>query len=265
MSDPDPYKYHEFMWNPSDVKEFAKLFNIKEKHLAMCIYLTARRKYYPELSDISLIVNRGIVCGGDYFENDFHRTILKLNTPIECYEDEGLPIPTEAFGIYVIINPKDTFKALAASMFRCVDHISKGEEMINAFKAFKVELPKTSLKTDKYKQIDIDTKEVGKISSVNDLFESLQFKPLLSVETRGGFHIVYNCEAENIKQINKSFYEFKQNTLMIKSNPKHKPTKDYWFSVTKEPMIILPGTFQGGFKTRIITIENWLYEQGVGY
>lgn len=252
--------WYEFVYDDEAIKQFANLFNLTNKNLAMCIYLMARRKYFPQLSEKSIIVNRGIVCGGERFVLDFHKTIVKMETRIGTYEDGDVPIPNNAFAIYAIINPKDTFKALSKTMLICAESISDGDEMPNAYKTFRVQLPKANIKGDKFRQIDLDTKNIDEIKSVSDLFNSLNFKPEITVETRGGFHIVYNTKIDNIKEIHRRFYEFKNNTLI-----NNKRIKDYWFSITNETMSIVPGTFQGGFKTRVITIDDWLFEKGVGF
>ena len=252
--------WHEFICNADDIKRFAEIFKVSEKHMAVCTYLTARRKYYPALSNACLIVNRGIVCGGDRFEKDFYKTILKLETPVGSYDDNDVPIPTEAFAIYVILNPKDTFKALATSMPKCAETISDGREIPNAYKVFRTELPNTVSRHNKYKQIDIDTKDYSNILDLDSFFESLQFTPLLTVETHGGFHIVYDTASPNIKELHKRFYEFRQTTQFTKPSSDGKMVKDYWFSITKEAMVILPGTFQGGFQTRIISIRDWVHD-----
>ena len=74
--------WHNFVHNPEDIKLFASIFQVEQRHLALCLYLTMRRKYYPSLSHGITIVNRIAVTGGPDFVKKLYQSVLKLETPV---------------------------------------------------------------------------------------------------------------------------------------------------------------------------------------
>lgn len=249
--------WHKFIHNPEDIKRFGSVFEVSKKHLALCLYLTMRRKYYPSLSHGTTIVNRIAITGGNDFIKRLYQNILKLETPIGTYTDGDLIVPDEAFALYVMVDPKDTFRALAKVLDRCIEAITAGEEIPNAHSLYREEIPKShALNVTKYKQIDLDTKDIDKVRTVDSLLTSLNIPIVISIETRGGFHLVYTNNTD--KDSGRKLHEFKQTTSFQKKNVEGKMVTDHWFSVTNGPTVILPGTYQGGFPTRIISLKDWL-------
>lgn len=239
-------KWHTIIHNPDDIKRFGRIFGIDKRNLAMCLYLTLRRKYYPSASQGTIILNRVVVGGGHDFEDKLYRHILRLETPIGSYFDSGHEIPDGVLALYVIVDPKDTVKALSRSLSRCVEAFTNEEEEIpNGLNLFREELAKSNLTGYKYRQIDLDTKETERVELVNKLLKELKVEVLICIETRGGFHIVYRDIGDKI--MNKTLHEFKQRS------------KD-WFSIINQPMVIMPGTYQGDFPARIISLDGWLNE-----
>ena len=273
-------QWHKIIHDPDDIKQFASIFSIRKRNLALCMYLTARRKYFPSLTAGTLILQRPIVTGGEYFEGHLYQNVLRLETPIGSYLDKDNILPTEALALYVLIDPKDTIKAMSKTLTTCVETFTNGEELPNAYKLYREEISKCNInnvkESIKYRQIDIDTKQLEYIIQTNDLLTKLNIPIILCVETRGGFHIVYSPDLnnsdkninqspegfkQNSKDIGRSLHEFKQTTMFTKPNINGKMVKDYWFSITNQPNIIMPGTYQGGFPTRIITLSDWIKDQ----
>ena len=248
--------FHTFIYNLNDIKQFGSIFNLNQKHLALCLYLTVRRKYYPTLSRGAIIVNRITVTGGDDFEKRLYQNILRLETPIGSYTDGDIIVPNEALALYVNIEPKDTVKALTRTLSRCMEAISDREEIPDAYALYREEISKSEVKGIKYRQIDLDTKDINKVKQVDELITTLEIPILICIETRGGFHIVYKDDIT--KETKRLLHEFKQNTSFCKLNVEGKMVTDHWFSITSSPRVIMPGTYQGGFPTRIITLNQWL-------
>ena len=87
------------------------------------------------------------------------------------------------------------------------------------------------------------------INGVKDLVK-------IVVETRGGYHIVYQS-SKSIKH--KELWEFAQSTAFFKDNREGKPIKDHWFSITNQPNVIIPGTYQGSFQAKIC--QNFFHSE----
>lgn len=250
--------HHKFIHNIDDIYKFAQIFNLTEENLVLCFYLIARRKYYPLLSKQSIIVHKGIIGGSEDFINKLYRSILRLETPIGSYTDNDDAIPDEAFALYCLLNPKDTIKALSKTLSKCVDSLTDNTKIPNGYKLYRTELCNTNSKFNfrNYKQIDLDTKDIDNIRVTNELIKNLNLDIVISVETRGGFHIIY--ADQNDKTVNKQIFEFKQKTKFTKTDVNGKNVTDFWFSIGKNSMVIVPGVYQGGFATRIITLDEWL-------
>ena len=237
------------------IKRFDELFLPNENHLAINLSLVARKKYAPDLPDSVYILSRVIV-GGDQNRNKaaahLHRYILRLETPYGSYVDKNdQPISNDALALYAFIDPKDTVKALSATLNECVEKMSNGESVPNAFNLYKDQINKSKAPptAEQYRQIDLDTKDSKHIETVKELLVKTGVKVLMAVETRGGYHLVYKPD-RSIN--NKLLYEFKETTKFETLDRNGKPVKDHWFSITNSPMVIVPGTYQGGFKTLIV-------------
>lgn len=255
---------HSLIHNREDIYTFASLFHIEKKHLALCLNLTMRKKYYPIPSSGTNIINRIIITGGKDFENKLYQAILKLEPPVGSYIDGDVIVPNEALALYALLEPKDTIKALSRTMAKCVEAMTDLEEMPNAYSLYRTEIGKCSIKNKKYRQIDLDTKDIDKINIVNSMLKRLNVFIIICIETRGGFHIVYTARHDDIylgKDINRELYAFKQTTAFEKENIEGHMVKDYWFSITSDPNIIVPGVYQGGFPARIINLDDWLLLQ----
>lgn len=248
--------HHHIIHDPSQVKIFAELFVPLKAHQAINLSLIARRKYAPTLTESAYILQR-VIIGGDEnrtrAEDHLYRYLLRLECPVGSYIDkEERPIPDESLAVYAFIDPKDTIKALSSTLHECVERMSNGDSLPNAFNLYKEQITKTkSIGGEKYRQLDIDTKDSENIQIVRDLLFRAKIKPLITVETRGGYHVIYR----NKKEIDHKFlHDFKKSTVFEKPNVYGVSTKDYWFSITGYSMMIVPGTYQGGFKTKISKI-----------
>jgi len=79
-------------------------------------------------------------------------------------------------------------------------------------------------------------------------------------ETRGGFHIVYvKSKAINSRLL----HEFKLETEFKKTAVDGTIVKDYWFSQTNQPLVVIPVTLQGGFKATNVTLEQFKEKCGI--
>jgi hypothetical protein len=159
---------------------------------------------------------------------------------------------------YVIIGAKDTVKALARSLTRCVEALTDGNE-INGYSIYREEIPKCETTGGPtYRQIDLDTKDVDEVRMCNTLLQETNIKVIATIETRNGFHILVRNEGPGSKDAFRRMHEFKTQTQFQKKSVKGTPVTDHWFSLTNSPVVILPGTYQGGFPARLITLDAWL-------
>ena len=85
---------------------------------------------------------------------------------------------------------------------------------------------------DKFLKLDVDTKEEEKIVSLRGFLKE-SFIPIhMVIESRGGYHVVIRKSVIGVKH--KNLYDF---CTFNKS----------WISIEKSPLVVIPGTYQGGF------------------
>ena len=99
-------------------------------------------------------------------------------------------------------------------------------------------------------QIDFDTKDIKEVENAKKVFEKVGILKRLVcvVETKNGYHIVYQNSRTEID--GKILHEYRLSTKMITTTRTNKKLEAPVFSITHEPLVVIPGTYQGGFKVR---------------
>ena len=237
---------HHIIHDPEQVKRFAKLFVPTVKHHAIVFQLFSRRKYYSKLPKSEYIISR-IVAPGDSDPDTIYRSLLKTQVPVGAYTADEFIIPDGSTVLYCLIRPKDMIKAMTKSLTYCVAALSgdAGCPMRNPYGLYKKEIGTSGVACEnKLTQIDIDTKDAKSITDIAELLQKAGVKPLVTIETRGGYHVIYN---KTSSVDNRALYEYKMATAFEKAAVNGKMVKDYIFSITHEPNIAVPGTLQGGY------------------
>jgi len=231
---------YKFVGNEEDVNTFFDM-HIKNSFGGFLILPLARRKYYLSLSDSQINISTKIV----YKESDLLNELQRYEVAIGLYKDKNGAIPNEAFGMYLSANPMDELEGFFSfqkdMLERIRQHINGNETNLNRIMSiFKSHLHKTVLQ--RYLKLDIDTKEPKNIEILTDFFKQNGINPYLIIETRGGYHILLDNVCGSHHSI---LYKFaKEHPLFI--------------TIEKNGMIVIPGTYQGGFLTRIVTISQLL-------
>ncbi len=244
---------YQVIHDPIQVMEFINLFIPDQKHHALVFQLFARRKYNAVLSKSEFILNR-IIIGGNIMPAMALKSIQKLEIPIGYYtgsNDEC--IPNDSLALYCLLRPKDMVKAMSKTLTQCINFLSSDDEPRNPMSMYKVEIGKSgyNCKDDKLMQIDLDSKDAVVIHEVKKLFEKINLTVLMTVETRGGYHIIYH-KSSDIDY--KSLYEYTMKNVVEHIGHDGKKYKDKVFSICNEPNVIVPGTYQGGFKANKVDI-----------
>lgn len=252
-------KHYQVVYDPKQVKKFATIFLPKSTQQCLVIYLCARRKYDQNLSKSQLILNRTIIHGGrddslqDIGDN-FVRKLYRHHVPIGSYvHDSNIPISQEAMCTYALLVPKDPIKAMTKVLPKFVESLIERTVVPKPFNALVNEVGKTNAVVPKEEQlmmVDLDTKDQEHLEQTRDLLvaSNVSKHVKICIETRGGYHIIYT-KGGDIDS--KRLFDFKLATKFLKPNVHGDMVPDYWFSLAKAAMSIIPGTLQGGFKARI--------------
>jgi hypothetical protein len=98
----------------------------------------------------------------------------------------------------------------------------------------------------RFEKLDVDSKEADLVGSLKALFAEHAIKPAFVIESKNGFHVVVdNKRSYGSKTGRKALLAFLE-------------TNAAWIHVEDKnthPSVIVPGTLQGGFPTRLI--DDW--------
>ncbi len=270
---------YQFIGNEEDVRKFYQLhisqFNTHDFN-AFIIIPIARRKYCPSLSCSQFTISTRIFSTKDNVDK-FVQELKKYEIADGLYKDGDNSIPSSAMAIYMTVNPMNEMNAFfkfQEEMMKRVQEMLNGntvpsfsesviprnEEVKSA--CLQALVPVRSTITDHqpvrakartdfkmtslYKsclhkssenlfvKLDVDTKEEEKITVLREFLTPENYMtPYMVIESRGGYHVLLYKNANN-----RALYEFLQG-------------KD-WVTQEKNALVIIPGTYQGGFLTKIV-------------
>ena len=241
-------EFYTFIHDPEQVKHFLAKFLPQKSNLAIQIQLVARRKYDPRLSQRTTIVNRVTISGGISVDQAY-RKVMRMQVPVGSFLVRDLVPSRDAFVLYAMISPKDTVKAMVKVLTHCVDDLQADRPQICPPSAYQTVIGKTdAVGFPKMQMIDLDSKDPEVVKQSLDVLKRAGVKIEYAIETKNGYHIVYHHD----DQINrKMLYEYKISTKFKKELPDGRTQDDYVFSIAGCDMVVIPGTYQGGFEAKL--------------
>jgi hypothetical protein len=233
---------YQFIVDEVEVRKFYKHHLSKyadSKYLSFIIIPIARRKYWDKLSVSQFTVNTKLQSTRED-EDNFVQEIRKYEVKEGLYNDNGVPIPRDAFGFYITANPMNELKGYFLFQKEINGYIeqmvSRNEvphfKMMSVYKSCLHKCPEND-----YVKLDVDTKDYEHIDELKQLFKKHGIVPHLVIESRGGYHVV--LEKKKLGKEHKTLYDFCT-------------ANETWVTVEKNPLLVIPGTAQGGFVPRII-------------
>lgn len=254
-------EHYNFIYDENEVNNFfdkhLKPF-MTSSYLSFLIIPTARRKYFPELSTSQTVLRScDFPCNMKNDKERFMLILRRLQIQKGSYTDKktGKELPSEAFAIYLTVDPLNELKAYNKLQKQMADKFEKlisnalhknqdqntdeGTESTNlgiesVYKSCLHSSPEKG-----FKKLDVDSKDETHINKLKDLFKENDIVPHLVVETRGGFHVILN--AHNLSNdAQKNLYQFSTQNKN-------------WMSIEKTGCLVaIPGTLQGGFKVKMV-------------
>ena len=108
----------------------------------------------------------------------------------------------------------------------------------------------------KFMDIDIDLKS----GTILDLFIAVSIQMI--IETHNGFHVIVDkkqFDQESNKKVFHFLQQYNKSENMYQENDRNgKIVTKYWIIHNSKPIVPCPGTLQGGFPVRMITIEDFI-------
>lgn len=251
-------QHYQIIYDPVQVLDFLRKFIPDDETLSISFKIFARRKYNSALPDSEYILNRTFIPGGTSAESAM-RKLWRQHVPVGSYVDKNdVAIPPDSMCAYAVLKPKNPLRALSSTMKQCMDDVCEGKRTRNPYGLLNTIMAKPesdAIGGPKYTQIDLDTKDPEHIRVTCEVLDSTGVSDaIVSItETHGGYHIVY-IKSKTIDS--HRLHEFKLTTVFEKTSNDGKIVKDYWFSQTNQPLVVIPGTIQGGFKATNRTFSD---------
>ena len=248
---------YEIIHDPSQVIEFLKIFIPENVHNVMEISLFSRRKYCSRLSKSEYILHRVLIDGTNEdktspnYTQSALRKLYRLHVPVGSFVDDNGAIPQESLALYALLTPKSPLRAMSKVLTKCLDDVMNGNPVPRPHKKLIAEISRTdAVGQQQYSVIDLDSKDENNVETTKEVIKKANLIPYIKLctETKNGYHIIFE---KNSKIDRKMLYEFKKDTMFYKKNRENQNAKDYWFSISGSAITVVPGTYQGGFKTKL--------------
>ena len=279
--DLQPKGIHQIIWDEDQVRKFfqihmAEFMRLKNTDYTFLVLLIARRKYHPSMSTTDTNFPRKTMscfCRSEeqilFKEEEFIRMLRNYEVAQDLYRDKRTDeiLPTSSLALYVVADPLLDFEAWIKTqtemqvrtqqMIKTLQNPQPNSQILrfNVESIFKDKLHASPSKL--FRKLDIDTKDPEQIKILQTLFQANKIKPSLIIESKNGFHVILRVKYDplgNKKEI-LSLENLAHQVLhkfITDEQRKIKKGEDCWVSIEKNGMIIIPGTLQGGFKTRIV-------------
>ena len=261
-----PSGCYRIIWDESQVRRFYQLHLAQfqeSEYLSFLFFLVCRRKYFPSLTTTDTHFPRRTFSSHKN-ENLFVQEIRNYEVAEGLYKDKrnNAVIPASGLALYMTCDPLKEMDAWFKTQTEfnqrqqiMINHaLLKGENKTEKNENKKSENPPMNVEsifknklhaspTKIFKKLDVDTKDPVLIAKLRAMMKENQIKPSLVIESCNGFHVALNQTNGDLPgSSQKILYDFGQ---------AHKE----WMTIERNAMLIIPGTFQGGFPTRIV---DWL-------
>jgi hypothetical protein len=252
---------YQFVYDKEQVIRYAKLFiaDINENpYFTKYVFLASRRKYNPSvgLHEKSCFF-RKVVRDSD--PEAFYSVLRSYEVPYDALDS----VPQDSLVIYCCINPRSMIKGymdFKSKVEKSIEQIMVygSNSSLNIFKKLETKLKSSihaSIAEKKYIELDVDTKDEEKVKRVWEIIHEhkLEKSTICTIETRGGYHIVFDNISLGKIGRTKLWKEFNSDEWKYEGeNVKGMKIIKLYVELRNDPTQPVPGTYQGGFKVRFV-------------
>ena len=227
---------HNLIYDRRQLKDFLEHVLPKlERDEVFIAFLGCRKKYYPEIRTSQEFLARKII---KYDDPEIVVQKLEQLANTKGYYVDNKPIPWDKLHMYLSLNPKSTlkgFKTFASEGMQRIYEIAVNPERFELFRKLDTWLFSAVHRAQSrtvYWLLDIDNKNEDTFDKVHEM---LSENIVANIETKGGFHIVVKANKETGRII---FTEMRGKLEDLE--------------VHKHCQVVLPGTYQAGFKVALL-------------
>lgn len=238
-------KNYQIIIDEKALKEFIEwLPDLSEEEMYYCC-LFARSKYtkdiegkngIPHIKSDKAQLKRFTATKERLFQK-----IQQLECPVGSYFQNTHDVPQEALALYITVNPRSLWKATQQSAKHFVDCIITNARTMNPQAEAMSQIQKAKNRSH-YVVFDIDSKEEDFVKQAVACLPSYPYDAFRLLETRGGYHLIVNPIIAS--KHNKKWYQ-------------NISTFDF-VDQAGDIMIPVPGTYQGGFIPKFVSIRNFM-------
>ena len=259
-----------------EIREFAcRLYlahpNQCREHGLFIIMPWARKKYWDGYTGSNRGATRHLdrkfvsmrsdrITGVDSFATCYYRSILLCDAPEGAYtivpddknkNEEEIIIPKRTMAIYGSIQPHDGMAAMKQLVHDYIDYQYSHSPDVKFVPLSRLQRSihiSPCRNRTKIMDLDVDSKEPRHLNMLVEFLKRMDLvsEILFVIETRGGFHVlIQKCNMGKNFPALENF--FKRNDI-----------KDWCSIASKDNVVPIPGTVQGGFNVTMWDLEKFL-------
>ncbi len=223
--------------------KFINWLPILQNHETYYLCLFARSKYVREQGVVHIKADKQQLKRFCSKKENMIEKILQLECEIGSYTQKGMPMPQEALGLYITMNPRNMWKASFNLMGDLASSLSKGPESFMNFNPYQEALSAIQKCKSRscFVTFDVDkiyeSEQAFRFAFANHTYGKINHEAVMCIQTRGGFHVLIMPDFIE-ERYRKTWYS------TIASFPDIDQSGDL--------MSPVPGTYQGGFTPRFI-------------
>ncbi len=220
---------HNIVYDEEQIKRFAELIGINyETHH---LHIIARPKYNKTIKFKTHYMSPRTIHA--LTNEQFVEAVKRYEMPVGYYKDsDNVVCPVNSLVLYCTTNPRCNKKAVRKFMHEMLDSLIANERSFgNSLNGRLNSCVMASKDKTRFITVDIDDKK--DLKEVLEFLKENNITPVANIETRGGYHLLLNAN----NRVELVFEKFgKKHTIGDISCP-------------------VPGTYQGGFPVRFVSIE----------
>jgi hypothetical protein len=247
---------HHLVWNPSMIEEFLKFFYQPSDRVYM--HLQTRRKYGYTTDRPNCVMSKKLVRAKEVTQTlisvgctfyDYSGKDQWNDKAIDVLNDRMIEqIPPCTMVWYASVEPRDEHAAFQATTLNLVEQSFQ----LNKTKLVKAPTKEWYRQVDQHatqrRWLDVDIDDKSLLEPFLQAIAPVQ--PALTIESRGGYHLLLDTRDAQVKQLQTKLYTqiIKDDQFCVGEGKKRKQLVE----LKKNPRVPIPGTYQGGFPVKLI-------------